>query len=920
MATGVQPDLVVRLLGPIGADRGGVPVDLGPPAALTVFAVLANRAGRPAGLDELSEAVWGAAAPRSAHGALYGYVSRLRKALEPDRTRSAKPRFLVSGPAGYALVLPPDAADFTRFAGSAARAQRHWAAKEFDEALNSCDEALACWTGPSWGGGVGPFAEAERSRLDQARADVQELRCAALLELGASTQAVPVLTELVAEHPLRERLHELLVLALHGTGRQAEALAAYQAVRTQLVEELGVEPGPALRRAHQLVLAGEDPAPARIVPAQLPRSVTAFTGREEPLRRVLDVNASARDTTPICTIDGPAGIGKTAFALHAAHRVSPDFPDGRLFLDLRGFDPRFPPLSPDEALDRLLRSLGGDPRADHPDLDAKAATYRSLLSGKRVLVVLDNAVSAEQVRPLLPGTPGCLTLVTSRDRLAGLAARDGATRIGLGLLSPEESAALLSGDAEAADPALTAELARLCGHLPLALRIAAERTHAFYGVAELVRDLRCEHARLDTLTAPDDEASMLRAVFSWSYQALKPPEAQAFRLLSTHPGVHFGLSDSAALLGVDVPAARRTLDRLARLHLIEQTAPDRYTFHDLVRLYAGECAQRDESPETRQAATRRLLRWYAAATAAARAVLAPGFGPVDLTAFPAGGPVPAFGGYDQALEWSGREMATLCAALGVAAEAEPAEFTARFATALGALCHCTSSWREWLGVVELGRRAARSSGDRLAGALLENDAGVALHFLGRVDEAIACHDAAARILAGIDRPDDQVVAANLAVARSMSGRHRRNLTALDEALAIARRQGNGFLEASVEDSFGAVLSALGRHGEAVSHGLRSVDLLREVGTSHMLAHGLTQVGFSLLSAGEAESAARHLGEAVDLWRELGDHWGAVHAVPELVRSLRLAGRPDEARSVLSGVIEENPAGSAGLAALLADLS
>jgi DNA-binding SARP family transcriptional activator/tetratricopeptide (TPR) repeat protein len=938
--------IAVRLLGRVQVVDDGTEIDLGATGPRSLFAVLAMRANTTVTLDELVAAHWGELVPKYAAGGVYNYVSMLRKALEPGLSRQDERRLLTSSRAGYTLRLPPCAVDVNRFEDAAAEARRRWSADDVDGALARSDLALAQWSGPPLDGAVGPFADAERSRLELLKLDVQEIRCAALIEARSAGDAVATLSALAVGNPLRERLHELLMLALYRTGRQAEALEVYQRVRHQLVEELGIEPGPAMRRMHEHVLAGESVtapgswrAPARLVPAQVPHDVPNFTGRADELRRLAQLCADATDdnlggSVVISAIDGAAGVGKTALAIRLANQMAASFPDGQLFLDLRGFDPRHPPLTPEDALEHLLRGLGADTEMLKADVVAQAALYRSLLAGRRVLVVLDNTVSAEQVRPLLPASKGCLALVTSRSRLSGLVARDGATRVSLDVLREAESLELLRrilGAAQVdADIGIARELTAHCGHLPLALRIAAERIgdSDHYELADMVAELRTEHDRLDVLSTVDDESSVVRAVFSWSYQALKPDDARAFRLLGLHPAVEVGLAEAAALLGTDVHATRRRLDGLVRWHLLEQVARDRYRFHDLLRIYAAECAERDECDTARRAAVGRMLAWYFSSAVTAREVLTPGFGEIDAgTADPEHPPV-VLRNYDEAISWVGRELSTLADVLRLAVDHGFDRLAAKLATAMGVLYHSTSRWPDWLRVIEIGQAAARRVGDRLSQARLHNDSGVAYHALDRHGEAVACHEAAVDLLTDLGDQQDRTVAANLAVAYSMLGRHLEALPLLDDALAIARRQGNRFVEASVADGLGAVLANLGRYGEAIEHGQRCVDLFREVGAEHMLGHGLTQVGNSCLSAGCPDKAIGYFREALETWRKVGDRWGEVRGLHALARARCQAKRTEGVRELLTdalaimrdmGCLATNEREAAEIRALLADL-
>ncbi|MFE4663711.1 BTAD domain-containing putative transcriptional regulator [Streptomyces sp. NPDC056716] len=1144
-------DLEVRLLDGVHALQAGRELQLGTPAVRSLFAFLALSAGTTVTKADIIGALWGDTAPRSAVGSVYTYVSSLRKALPPGPDTVHSSPLLTSTRAGYRLRVTADAVDARRFEGLAGLARRHAGTGDLAGALPHCDGALAQWTGSALGGAVGPFAEGERSRLGLLRLDLRELRCEALIHTAATTEAIADLTVLTAAHPLRERLRELLMLALYRDGRQAEALDVYRDARTRLVETLGVEPGRGLRSMHERVLtgtlhipirsrsatttvmgpaaplppgppapspalaptglaqalimpptvapagarpgtvrakrpaeapdaepgscpadpsaippttapappsvrpltpaavipaprsgecpaspladapaspsaeapaslpavppalpsaeapasppavppaspsaeapaspsaeapgaapatvlhhgiratatptagselpatgsatgpgtapaprfaapgapgaAGEAPAstrpstghltdtpeaaPAptspqpsewRVRPAQLPRALPDFTGREGALLRLLELSGTgAPDEADACavisSIDGAAGVGKTALAIHAAHRLAPAFADGQLYLDLCGFDPSRSPVTPQDALARLLWGLGARGEVLKADLEVQAATYRSLLAGRRVLILLDNAADADQVRPLLPATPGCLVLVTSRHKLPGLVAREGARRVSLGLLEPAESERLLRrvlGDARVdTDPGAARALAGYCGHLPLALRIAAERiVCADHGaIADVVAELRVARDRLDALTAPDDESPAVRAVFAASYRVLSPEQAHVFRLLGLHPGAEITVPEAAALLEMPTTRARIHLDALVRRHLLEHVARDRYRPHDLLRLYAAERAREDEPRQVAVAAVERIMRWYLASVAAVREALTPGLGPrCRLLAAPEPdlpdlAPV-APASYDEAIEWAHRELPSLTRALNTATTHGLDTLAAALACAMGALCHGTSRWREWLRVTEIGRRAAERAGDLLSLGRLYNDRGVAHHFLGRTVEAVDCHRSAVALLIDLqdtDTEDDRSVAAGITVAYAMMGRHLGSLDLLHKALDITRGKGLHLAEVTVLECLGAVLSGLGLHGEAITHGRRCVELNRAAGFDHMLPHSLSQVATSCLNAGRVEEAIDHFEEALRIWRRLGDSWGERRGVLGLAhaRSLRHA--------------------------------
>ena len=532
------------VLGPVRAWRGETELDLGQPQQRAVLAALLLRQGAQVGLEDLVDGVWGDQAPASAARLIRVYVHRLRSVLG-----RAGPDGISSVGGGYMLDVDAQSCDLTRFTRLAAEARRVRAGGNPGAAAMLFGEALALWGGSTLAGVPGPYAAAQRIRLDELRVNTQEESLAAVVELGLYDQAAGELSVLVAAHPLRERLRELQMLALYGAGRQAEALDAFQDADRLLKEELGVDPGPGLRAMRQRILNMDptllDPTPvaspaSRLralapVPAQLPGDVAHFTGRVEQLNTLTELSARAGGTAAVTAIAGSAGIGKTALAMHWAHRHADSFPDGQLYVNLRGFDPAGTPVPAEAAIHGFLDALGVEPAQIPPGLEERAGLYRSLLAGRRMLVVLDNARDADQVRPLLPGSAGCLVLVTSRDQLSGLIAVHGAQSLTLDLLTPEEARDLLTHRLGAARVAMQSEvvgeLVELCARLPLALNITAARAAMRPGfpLAVFAAELRETRDRLAVLDA-GDPATNVRAAFSWSYQTLSPAAARMFRL------------------------------------------------------------------------------------------------------------------------------------------------------------------------------------------------------------------------------------------------------------------------------------------------------------------------------------------------------------------------------------------------------
>ena len=918
--------LVVRLLGSVSASVDGVDLDLGPAGPRSLFAALALRANTVVTRDELTDALWGEHAPRTADGNIYSYVSNLRKVLEPGRSGGRLHDVLVRSRGGYMLALRPGGLDLALFEGSAVAARAAMAAGDHATALSECDAALSMWRGHALGGVVGPLAELERDRLGLRRLEVQELRCTALLETGSAATAVGELAALIAGHPLNERLHEMQMLAMCRSGRQADALRVYQQLRDRLAEELGVDPGPALRELHQLVLAGDPmlsggppvivPAPRRAmvgnqrgVPGQLPHSVPVLAGRTAEMARLRELCAPAMDgvsasSVVISAIDGIPGVGKTAIALHLAHEIAPSFPDGQLFIDLRGFDPLYPPLAPEEALGHLVRGLGAESDPVVDNLGEKAALYRSLLSGRKVLVVLDNAASVEQVRPLLPGTAGCLALVTSRNRMAGLVARDGASRLAVDNLSLDGSLELLRGvlgaDIVDAEPDAAAELGERCGHLPLALRIAAERIAGgdYLALSEMVDELRVAQHRLDTLSTPDDPLSTVRAVFSWSYQALKPEDARAFRLLSVHPGREYDVDVATAVFGTDRLTAKRHLESLDRRSLLQRAGSHRYRMHDLLRVYAAECAELDEPATTVDDTVERLIRWYIATSVAAREVLMPGFARVGQYDAAEQGARAFLRTYDDAIYWANEQLSTIEAVVRLAMARGRFELATKVAVTLSVLYHCTSRWSDWLRLTELGQIAATRMGDDRSRGFLYNDAGQAAHQLGHEDEALRYLTAAVELLTSLPDQNESAVVDNLAVAYATIAVYTNSIDEMTTNWDKIKAHGTKSALGAMSMACCAVLSRTGKHDEALEYGRKSVALYGEVGATYTLGQALVFLGEACAVAHELDQADRHFTEALGIWRQHHDRQRSAETMHAVARVRHRMGRGADVRTLL----------------------
>ncbi len=725
----------------------------------------------------------------------------------------------------------------------------------------------------------------------------------------------------------------------------ADALELSEPARQQLdrasrlLADLGLTPALDLPEPR---IAGTQPSQA--VPRQLPAVVPHFAGRAgelQALAAMLDETAGVSGTVLISALGGTAGVGKTALAVHWGHAAVGQFPDGQLYVNLRGYDPG-PPMPATDALAGFLCALGVPGQDISPDQDERAARFRTLVAGRRMLIVLDNASEVDQVRPLLPGTPGCVTIVTSRDTLAGLVARDGARRLDLDLLPLADAVSLLGaliGDRVEADLSAAAALAAQCCRLPLALRLAAELAASRPAVplAELAAELADQQRRLDLLDAGGDPYTAVRAVFSWSCRQLDPDAARAFRLAGVHPGPGLDAYAAAALTGSSLQRATQLLDRLARAHLIQPAGQGRYGMHDLLRDYARELAAAQDGEQERQASLTRLLDYYLHTAAAAMDILAPAEQHWRPRIPPPGSPSPLLGDPDTARAWLDTERANLVAVTAHAAANGWPDHASRLAATLFRYLDSGGHLPEAVVVHGQARRAARQLGDRAA------EASASSH-LGVVDLQRGRHRRAAghlqRALALCQETGDRTGAAtaltNLAVADLRQGRYLQAAGYLEQALTLCRETGDrvgeahalinlGFIcgrqgrdqqaagyleqaltlcretgdragEARVLANLGAADLRQGRLRQAADRSGRSLAMFRAIGNRHGEAYVLVTLGAVDLQRGRYQQAAGHHRRALELHREIGDRAGEAQVLNGLGELLLVIGLPGDARA------------------------
>ncbi|WP_370413322.1 BTAD domain-containing putative transcriptional regulator [Streptomyces fradiae] len=858
------------VLGPVRAARGGEPLPTGSPQQRALLAALLLRDGRTATSGELIDAIWGEDPPSQALAAVRTYASRLRKVLDPG--------VLVSESGGYAIRTT--SLDLTAAHELAAEAEKLRGGGRRQEARDRLNEALALWDGEALASVPGPYAETQRTRLEEWRLQLLESRLDLDLEVGAHAEAVSELTALTAAHPLRERLRELLMLALYRSGRQAEALAVYADTRRLLADELGVDPTPELSRLQQRILQAdaelarpvEEPAPAAAPvarPAQLPATVPDFTGRAAFVRELSDQLATAEGSVmAVSALAGIGGVGKTTLAVHVAHEARPHFPDGQLYVDLQGAGARA--AAAEAVLGAFLRALGTPDSAIPDSLDERAALYRSTLDGRRVLVLLDNARDAAQIRPLLPGTAGCAALVTSRIRMVDLA---GAHLVDLDVMSPEEALQLFTrivGEERVrAEREAALDVVAACGFLPLAIRIAASRLAArrTWTVSVLAAKLGDERRRLDELQAGD---LAVKATFELGYGQLEPAQARAFRLLGLADGPDISLAAAAAVLDLPEWETEDLLEALVDTSLVESAAPGRYRYHDLVRLYARACAERDEQPPAeRESALSRLLDFYLATAARVYAIERPGDRTVDHleTTDRAG---LAFADAGQALDWLHAEAECV---LACAQQSLGRPFLRRAVDLLMSakdLAESGANSHRYETAAKAVRDAARRFGDAHSEGRARTTLSQVYSTAGRFEEAAE----EARIADELSQESaDPWTAANAPNERGIlalyENRHADAEDHLSKAREAFRADANHPGEASALCNLSRVHLATGRVAGAVDLAMRGIAIYEsaDAGLALRLANGKYALGLALTAAEQTARARDVLTEALAVFQE-----------------------------------------------------
>jgi DNA-binding SARP family transcriptional activator/tetratricopeptide (TPR) repeat protein len=906
------------ILGTFEVWAGGRPVPIGGPKPRALLALLLLNAGRVVPTSQILEALWAGRPPASGATRVQGLVAQVRASLA---RAGVLPGPIGTHPDGYLLTVGDGELDLDAFERRLRQARTAAAEGDLAAAASAFRAGLGLWRGKALAGVAAPFAGSEAARLEERRLVAVEELTEVELARGRHADLVGELAALVVKHPRWERLRERLMLALYRSGRQAEALEVYRQGHRLLVDELGLEPGPDLRRLQRAILAGDPglllaagtaagatsrPAPVVDPPAQLPPDIADFTGRREQVARLRAALGSARPprAVAIAVLSGKPGVGKTALAVHVAHRLRPDFPDGQLQVDLGGAERR--PLAPDEVLDRFLRALGIAGAAVPATLEERRDLYRSRLADRRVLIVLDNAADEAQVRPLLPGSPSCAVMVTSRGRLAAL---DGALRFDVDVLDARHTVKLLAWIAGPARVAAEADAAdtigRLCGHLPLAVRVAGARlaVREHWRLADLVDLLADERRRLDELKIADLE---VRASLALSYQGLGDEARRLLRRLGLLAASSFAAWVGAAALNCTLTRAERLLEELVDAQLVEVHGTDtagqvRFRLHDLVRLYARERAAAEEPEAERRAALARSLgAWLALAEAADQVLTLGGASivhahaprwwcPPELSALTAAQPA----------AWLEIERVNLLAGVRQACQAGLAELACDLTAASATFSQLGAYEDDWRDVHRLADAAARAAGDTRGRAALLVGLGWVLS--GRTPPAevrptfVQARESFQRLG---DLPGTVQALLGEGHCLRLTGQLAQALACLERARSLAVRAGAPdqegaalFLTSLVDREQGHLDRALGR--------LRLIlPAWRARGARRSEALTVRAIGLVLRDQGHLAAAEAHLADALALAGDLGDRQNQLRILVELGELRCRMGELDTARAAL----------------------
>ncbi|MBT2224727.1 tetratricopeptide repeat protein [Nonomuraea sp. NEAU-A123] len=884
------------------------------PRHRAVLAYLLLHARTVLSADQLSDAVWGVTPPDTARAQIQAAVTAIRRVLREAKAAQS----LVTRSGGY--TIDPEWLDLDEFTGQLAAAQRE---TDPGAVTRQVREALTLWRGQPLADVHADYVESARSRLEQRRLAAIERLAEAELSLGRHEDLIDELSAHVAAHPLRERLSGQLMLALHRAGRQADALSVARRFRESLVERQGLDPGRAFVAIEQAILRDDpdlqvQPSEAAVREPErranfVPYDIPDFAGRAIELDQIAGLGSGLT----ILTIDGMAGIGKTALAIHAAHRLADRYPDGQLFVDLQAHTAGHEPIEAGAALETLTRQLGVPAERIPASVTARAALWRAELAARRVVIVLDNAADTDHVKPLLPGASDSLILITSRHRLVDL---DGARALSMDVLPARDGVRLFAsivGERTKAEPGAVLDVLQLCGFLPLAVRIAAARLHhrPRWTVEYLAGRLRDERRRLAELSTSDRGVG---AAFTLSYQQLDAERQRMFRLLGMHPGRDTEAHAAAALAGVPAADAETLLEDLLDAHVLAQHEPGRYTFHDLLREHARATASAEETADARHDALTRLFDHYRGTTVAAIQLLYP-FGKLRRSAIPGTEPetVP-FRDAVEAAAWLEAERANLVAAGSHAADGDWPVHAGQLATILHPYLDGHARHADAITLHTKALEAARRRGDKAAEASALLDLAWVHWRQGRYEASYEICGPALDLCREVgDRLGESRAHNTLGNVCLRQHAYERADHHLEHSLGLSREIGNRVGEAYALSSLGISHERQGRYAEALDHHRRALELHRQLGSRNGEARALDLLGQVHQRQGQHEQARDHHRRALELYRELGsrsDEAAPLNGLGETGRSLgdpgqalthhrdalaiacELGNRPEEARA------------------------
>lgn len=892
-----------RLLGPVElwADDGRM-CELGSAKERYILAILLRTPGKPVSIEAIIDRVWGEQAPTKARASVHTYIARLRghlhQQLGDDLAR------VESRPGAYVLQVDPDRVDVHRFERLYAQARAIADSGDGEDALRLLRQAEELWRGEPLAGLSGEWAVEFRASLEHLHRAVVGQRLRLELEAGRHLDVVGELYSLVAEHPYDESAIEYLMVALYRCGRPSDALEVYHQARRRLADDLGTDPGLSLRGVYEHILRGDPelaaPPLRQRVPAvsladNLPRDIPGFTGREAELSRLYATLEHATTAIAIAAVDGMAGIGKSALALHAAHQLADRYPDGRLYLHLHAHDPNRPPLDPADGLETLLRLIGEDPQRIPATVEERAALWRTRLANRRALIVLDDVADSRQVGPFLPGASGCLVLITSRRRLTGL---DGVRPISLEVLEPGEAALLfrrIVGDDRRLDVQAVKELIRACGYLPLAVAIMANqlRHRPARGASDLLNRLARASDQLAEIHAGDTDLSR---AFDLSYRALSPARRRAFRRLSLYVGDDLTIDAVAALIGCDRTEAEDAVEELIDYHLVQEPHSGRIRFHDLLRAYAAAQAEAEEPDEVPRA-VRRLLDFYLHTADRADRCLYPHrrrnqiSHDVDQPLITA----PTVQDPRRAQEWLAAERINLLACADYAASHGSPAHAVLLSQTLATYLERSAHWQDAARLHQIAHRICQQTGDRAGEAHADLELCLIHSRTGSYATALEHARHALTIFTELkDRRGEADTYDHLARACWLSGRNHAALSNADQALALFRVINDQYGEVSALLHKGIALSYLGKTAEAIPIFEEALQIARAVGDSSSEALILNNLGDIKLSQGYHRDALKLFHESLTLLRTAGWRQNEALALNNIANVLQYKARHSEA--------------------------